>query len=160
MKAYESGSAAYFATPPVNLIYAFHASLALITGASGNVGELSSDADAAKALQSRFASHRAASNLIKSTGTSLGLSLVPLSPSVAANGMSAFYYPTSYSAPTVLGEFGKRGVVVAGGLHKEVKDLYFRVGHMSVSVVGRPGEEEGVDVNRVVEVLKEVFTSK
>jgi alanine-glyoxylate transaminase/serine-glyoxylate transaminase/serine-pyruvate transaminase len=31
MKAYEAGSAAYFATPPVNLIYAFHASLLLIT---------------------------------------------------------------------------------------------------------------------------------
>ena len=27
----ESGSAAYFAAPPVNLIYAFHASLSLIT---------------------------------------------------------------------------------------------------------------------------------
>jgi aspartate aminotransferase-like enzyme len=32
MKAYEAGTAAYFATPPVNLIYAFHASLSLITG--------------------------------------------------------------------------------------------------------------------------------
>jgi hypothetical protein len=32
MKAYEAGQAAYFATPPVNLIYAFHASLSLITG--------------------------------------------------------------------------------------------------------------------------------
>jgi len=159
MKAYESGSAAYFATPPVNLIYAFHASLALITGASGKAGDLSSDADAENALQTRFASHRSASNLIKSTASSLGLSLVPLSSSIAANGMSAFYYPTSFSAPTVLGEFGKRGVVVAGGLHKDVKDLYFRVGHMGVSVVGRPGEEEGVDVKRVTEVLKEVFTT-
>ncbi len=27
MKAYESGTAAYFATPPVNLIYAYRASL-------------------------------------------------------------------------------------------------------------------------------------
>lgn len=32
MKAYEAGKPAYFATPPVNLIYAFHASLSLITG--------------------------------------------------------------------------------------------------------------------------------
>jgi len=32
MKAYEAGTAAYFATPPVNLIYAFHASLSMITG--------------------------------------------------------------------------------------------------------------------------------
>lgn len=32
MKAYEAGTPAYFATPPVNLIYAFYASLSLITG--------------------------------------------------------------------------------------------------------------------------------
>ena len=31
MQAYEAGTAAYFATPPVNLIYAFHASLSQIT---------------------------------------------------------------------------------------------------------------------------------
>lgn len=35
MRAYEAGQAAYFATPPVNLIYAFHASLALITRKEG-----------------------------------------------------------------------------------------------------------------------------
>ena len=32
VKAYKAGTATYFATPPVNLIYAFHASLSLITG--------------------------------------------------------------------------------------------------------------------------------
>ena len=37
MKAYEAGTAAYFATPPVNLIYAFHASLSTITGKTSAV---------------------------------------------------------------------------------------------------------------------------
>lgn len=35
MHAYEEGKAAYFATPPVNLVYALHASLALITRKEG-----------------------------------------------------------------------------------------------------------------------------
>lgn len=35
MRAYEEGRAAYFATPPVNLVYALHASLALITRKKG-----------------------------------------------------------------------------------------------------------------------------
>jgi len=39
MKAYESGSAAYFATPPVNLIYAFHASLSAITKSSPSLAD-------------------------------------------------------------------------------------------------------------------------
>ena len=46
MKAYEAGTAAYFATPPVNLIYAFHASLSLITGkASATPGRRLSQSD-------------------------------------------------------------------------------------------------------------------
>jgi alanine-glyoxylate transaminase/serine-glyoxylate transaminase/serine-pyruvate transaminase len=28
----------------------------------------------------------------------------------------------------------RRDIVVAGGLHKDVKDTYFRVGHMGVTV--------------------------
>ena len=30
---------------------------------------------------------------------------------------------------------GAQGVVVAGGLHKAIKDTYFRVGHMGVSAL-------------------------
>lgn len=37
MKAYEAGSAAYFATPPVNLIYAYHASLQMITASKQGI---------------------------------------------------------------------------------------------------------------------------
>lgn len=38
MRAYEEGRPAYFATPPVNLIYAFRASLDLITGRASGEG--------------------------------------------------------------------------------------------------------------------------
>jgi len=158
MKAYENGTAAYFATPPVNLIYAFHASLSLITtGAdpatsSGSAG--SSAPVPSKLIQDRLGAHRAASRLVKKTAAGIGLRQLPLNPETeAANGMTALYYPDGVSAGDVLPRLAQRGIVAAGGLHTEIKDKYFRIGHMGVSVVDRDGE----DVNRVCKALEEVF---
>lgn len=63
MKAYESGNPAYFATPPVNLIYAFHESLKSIT--QGKV-----------TLEERFRLHQEASEKIKKAAEDLGLKQV------------------------------------------------------------------------------------
>jgi len=76
MKAYEQGAGAYFATPPVNLIYAFNASLTTITKSS----EVS--------LEERFKLHEEASKRVKSAAKELGLKQVS-NPENAANGMTA-----------------------------------------------------------------------
>lgn len=76
MKAYEQGSGAYFATPPVNLIYAFNTSLKTITKSS----EVS--------LEERFRLHKEASQRIKSVVQELGLTQVS-DPEKGANGMTA-----------------------------------------------------------------------
>lgn len=76
MKAYESGTAAYFATPPVNLIYAYHESLRQITKESPSFEE-------------RIQLHREASKQVKAVAKELGLKQVPLDPAFAANGMTA-----------------------------------------------------------------------
>ena len=76
MKAYEAGSGAYFATPPVNLIYAFHASLSQITKSSPS-------------LEERFKLHKEVSQKIKGLATELGIKQVPLEPYYSANGMTA-----------------------------------------------------------------------
>jgi len=76
MRAYEQGTGAYFATPPVNLIYAFNASLTTITKSS----EVS--------LEERFKRHEEASRRIKAAAGELGLRQVP-DPKNAANGMTA-----------------------------------------------------------------------
>ena len=76
MKAYEGGSAAYFATPPVNLIHAYHESLSQITKASPSLDE-------------RLRQHRETSARIKAAATELGLSQLPLRPEISANGMTA-----------------------------------------------------------------------
>lgn len=46
-----------------------------------------------------------------------------------------------------------KDIVVAAGLHKDIKDKYFRVGHMGVSVV----DTERGDLDRVIKGVKEAF---
>ena len=135
MKAYESGSAAYFATPPVNLIYAFHASLSLITAkpsASPDPetraflqlsynSDLTSKLLALPSVNERFALHRAASQRIKSAAKRLGLKQLPLEDAEAANGMTALYFPEGVAAGDLLPRLGAKDVVVAGGLLGSIK---------------------------------------
>ncbi|KZT09926.1 PLP-dependent transferase [Laetiporus sulphureus 93-53] len=140
MRAYESGSAAYFATPPVNLVYAYHASLMQITRGSPS-------------LEERFALHRKASARVKEAAAALGLKQLPLQAGEAANGMTAVYFPEGISAPDIVPRMLKKDVVIAGGLHKDAKDKYFRIGHMGVTVVN---EARG-DIDKIISALKETF---
>ena len=56
-------------------------------------------------------------------------------PADQANGMTAIYLPENVKAPELLPNLLKKGVIFAGGLHKEIATKYIRVGHMGVSVV-------------------------
>jgi hypothetical protein len=76
MRAYESGAASYFATPPTNLIYAFNASLKEITRSS-HIG-----------VEDRLRLHREASDRIKGAAAALHLKQVS-APQNSANGMTA-----------------------------------------------------------------------
>lgn len=69
--------------------------------------------------------------------------------------MSAIYFPEGISGPDLLPLVVKRGVVLAGGLHKDIKSKYFRVGHMGISSV--EGERKHMDklTNALKEALKE-----
>ena len=139
MKAYEQGTGAYFATPPVNLIYAFNTSLTTITKSS----EVS--------LDERFKLHQEASQRIKSAAEGLGLKQAS-DPGNAANGMTAvspsfarflrlevidsplhvqLYFPEGLTASDIIPRLSAKGVVIAGGLHKDIKDRYFRIGYGS-----------------------------
>ncbi|KAF9523065.1 pyridoxal phosphate-dependent transferase [Crepidotus variabilis] len=151
MKAYEEGRAAYFATPPVNLIYAFKASLDLITGkASSNL----------PSLEERFKLHRQASQRIKSAATALGLKQLPLKPAEAANGMTAIYFPPNVTAADLLPRLVKKGVVIAGGLHVDIKDKYFRIGHMGISVVEQSRQDVDTVIRSLGESLQEIKEAK
>lgn len=83
MKAYEAGTPAYFATPPVNLIRAYHASLTQILRSGVS-------------LQERFQLHKEAAQRIRQAAKDLGLKLVPTDEYYAANGLSAVRLPFRY----------------------------------------------------------------
>lgn len=119
MQAYEEYRPSYFATPAVNLINALHASL----------NEVLADG-----MDKVFADHKNAADTFRSAMSDLGLKLVPLSEDVAANTMSAVRYPVGVEATKLLPAIKKHGAIVAGGLHKDIKAEYFRVGHMGPTV--------------------------
>jgi len=139
MEAYEAGRASYFATPPVNLIYAFHTSLTQITKGSPS-------------LEDRFRLHRETSQRIKDTAEALGLKQIAVDSKFAANGMTALYFPTGLTAADVIPKMAGRDVTVAAGLHKQIKEQYFRIGHMGISVVDRTRG----DIDKVLDTLTKV----
>jgi alanine-glyoxylate transaminase/serine-glyoxylate transaminase/serine-pyruvate transaminase len=119
MKAYESGTGAYFATPPTNLIYALHASLTTITKGKTSI-------------EDRWAQHIAVSDQVKNFVKDLGLKQLVADPSKdGAHGMTAVRYPEGLKAPDVLPKMVARKIVVAAGLHKECKDEVSNSQHWS-----------------------------
>ncbi len=114
MEAYEARKAAYFGTPPVNLVWALNVSL-------GQILE--------EGMEARFARHRHLSAAFKAAMEAIGLAQVPVSRSRAAHTLTAPYYPEGIDA-RLLGLVGQAGAIVAGGLHPAIRDRYFRVGHM------------------------------
>ncbi|KAF8661323.1 hypothetical protein AX16_001419 [Volvariella volvacea WC 439] len=120
MKAYGSGSPAYFATPAVNLVRAYHASLKQLTASSPS-------------LQERFRIQRQVSARVRAIADQLGLRQLPKDSAHASNGMTAAYLPDDIKASEILPRLSAQGVVVAGGLLGDIKDKYIRIGHMGVT---------------------------
>ena len=139
MQNYEAKKPSYFATPSPQLIRALHTSLTQIL---------------AIPLSSRFAAHRLASSKVKSAAADLHLDQIANSPENQANGMTALYLPEGVEATKLLPELAKRGVVLAGGLHREIATKYFRFGHMGASVMA----EGQRDIVNAIELLREVLT--
>ena len=116
MEAYEARQPGYFGTPPVNLIWALNVSLEQILG---------------EGMEARFERHRRISRAVKAAVAALGMAQVPVSADVAAHTLTAPYFPEGVD-PSVLGHIKEAGVILAGGLHPEIKNRYFRIGHMGV----------------------------
>ena len=114
MQSYEVRKPGYFGTPPVNLIWALNVSL-------GQILEEGMDA--------RFARHRSLASAFRAAMGVLGLAQVPVHEDLAAATLTAPYYPEGVTA-ALLPHINAAGVIVAGGLHPQIKERYFRVGHM------------------------------
>jgi alanine-glyoxylate transaminase/serine-glyoxylate transaminase/serine-pyruvate transaminase len=114
MEAYEARQPSYFGTPPVNLIWALNVSLGQILD---------------EGMEARTTRHRLLSDAFKAAVTALGMEQVPVGPDRMATTLTAPYYPEGVDAG-VLGHINQAGVILAGGLHPEIKTRYFRIGHM------------------------------
>jgi alanine-glyoxylate transaminase/serine-glyoxylate transaminase/serine-pyruvate transaminase len=149
MQAYEARKPMYFATPPVQLIYALNTALKQIL---------------ARPLADRFADHAKASNMVKDfVEKKLGLRTLPHSREESANGMTAVWIPEGVKLPDLLPNIASKQVIFAGGLHKDIASMahsmfpltlllakYFRIGHMGVSVV-EPGRH---DLRKALDALQ------
>ena len=122
MRNYEARKPSYFATPSPQLIHALHTSLKQILSVP---------------LSVRFSTHKAVSNKVKECIEAIGLRQLASNPTDQANGMTAMYLPEGVAAQDLLKRILAKGVVMAGGLHREIAGKYFRFGHMGVSVMNK-----------------------
>jgi len=120
MQAYEERKAAYFATPAVTLIRGLYVACKMLL---------------ALGMENVFDAHLKTSLAFKAACYSMGLSLVATNKKHAANTLSAIKFPEGVTNAELLPKITKRGVIVAGGLHKKIKMTYFRVGHMGLSAI-------------------------
>jgi len=121
MQAYEARKSAYFGTPAVNLVFALNVSLGQILQ---------------EGLEARFARHVRISRAVKAGIAALGLGQVPLGDAIAAHTMTAPRFPAGVTGADLIPAISKAGVTLAGGLHAEIKNEYFRIGHMGAVTQG------------------------
>jgi alanine-glyoxylate transaminase / serine-glyoxylate transaminase / serine-pyruvate transaminase len=114
MESYERGAPQYFATPAVNLLLALDVSF-------GHILE--------EGMEARFARHARMGRAFRAAWGALGLRTLPAREPIAANTLSAVYYPEGVDA-ALIGRVRGEGVVIAAGVHPDAKSRYFRVGHM------------------------------
>ena len=103
----------YFATPPVNMVYALHEALKLIIE---------------EGLENRFRRHYVLAEAFRAAVNALNLNLVAEKKS-AANTVSAVYYPENIEDSQFRNEMKKHGIIVASTLGP-LKGKGFRAGHM------------------------------
>ena len=114
MEAYEKGQAAYFATPAVNLVAGLDVSLAELVR---------------EGMDARTKRHLRLAGAFRAAWRALELRALAVRDDIMANTLSALYFPSGVDA-SLVGRVRAEGVVIAGGLHPEVRAKYFRVGHM------------------------------
>ncbi|MBT7094714.1 MAG: alanine--glyoxylate aminotransferase family protein, partial [Bacteroidetes bacterium] len=115
MQAYEIRKPAYFGTPAVNLVAALEVSLMQILD---------------EGLETRFRRHEKCGNAFRAAFSGLGMKQIPVRDDIAANTLSAPYYPDGIMGLQLIADMNKAGVIVAGGLHPDNRTEYFRIGHM------------------------------
>lgn len=140
--------AMYFATPPVNLIYAYDVALKIVLE---------------EGMEQREARHIAFGKAVRTALRSYGM--IPLAnEEVAAPTLSCIVYPDGIDDAKFRASLAARGVIVAGAL-AHLAGKAFRIGHMgnttaemleeAIVAIGEALQEQNRDVN--IEEAKKVF---
>jgi alanine-glyoxylate transaminase/serine-glyoxylate transaminase/serine-pyruvate transaminase len=115
MRAYEERRPSYFGTPAVNLIVALETSLNIICK---------------EGMDKRVKRHQSLAKAFRAGVATLNLMMLPKTNTIAANTLTAVYYPKGVDANTLSSKMLEANVIIAGGLLPEIKTSYFRIGHM------------------------------
>lgn len=115
MRAYEERKPSYFGTPPVNLIVALETSLKIIFK---------------EGIDERIKRHQILAKAFRAGISSLNLKMLPKREEIAANTLTAVYYPDEIDGNSLRAKIAESNVIIAGGLLSEIKASYFRIGHM------------------------------
>jgi alanine-glyoxylate transaminase/serine-glyoxylate transaminase/serine-pyruvate transaminase len=70
--------------------------------------------------------------------------------------MTAIYFPDGLKASDIIPRLFDLDIVVAGGLHKEIKDRYFRIGHMGITVTDTTTRR---DLEKIKDALRNVLNA-
>lgn len=157
-RAYEERKASYFSTPATNLVTALAAGLA----------EILEDG-----MEARWQAHHRAARAMRAGWQALGLTTVPARDDLRADTLSALWLPDGVDS-SLVGRIAGHGAAVAGGLHPEIRERYFRIGHMgyaatrpemllrTVEAVGKALRDAGTDADpdRGVDAVRQSLESR
>ncbi len=115
MRAYEERRPSYFGTPAVNLIVALETSLKIICK---------------EGMDKRVSRHQSLAMAFRAAIATLSLEILPKTNTIAANTLTAVYYPKGVEGAALSALMVDSDVIIAGGLLSEIKATYFRIGHM------------------------------
>lgn len=115
MRAYEERRPSYFGTPAVNLVVALQTSLKIICN---------------EGMDKRIKRHQSLAKAFRSALAALNLIILPKTTAIAANTLTAVYYPEEINGTALNAKMSDSNVIIAGGLLPDIKASYFRIGHM------------------------------
>ncbi|SDW53873.1 pyridoxal-phosphate-dependent aminotransferase family protein [Flavobacterium degerlachei] len=115
MRAYEERKPSYFGTPAVNLIVALQTSLKIIC---------------TEGMEQRVKRHQSFATAFRAALVSINLTILPKTDTIAANTLTAVYYPEGIDGAAMNTKMSVSNVIIAGGLLPDIKASYFRIGHM------------------------------
>ncbi|WP_153126637.1 pyridoxal-phosphate-dependent aminotransferase family protein [Peribacillus tepidiphilus] len=145
----------YFATPPVNLIYAYDEGMKLVLN---------------EGMENRYKRHKAFGKAVRAALVVYGLKALA-EEDAAAPTLSCILYPEGINDAAFRASLAKKGVIVAGAL-SHLAGKAFRIGHMgntteqmlekAIVRIGETMNELGylVDTAKAVECFKEVVYSR